>query len=169
MTDTITAYVPVHVVDVNRGDGYDFATCSCGWTGELHGEAVWAEIDALAHHEGVASPPDGLDRAMSDLLDLQDDLAEVVVWLAENWSADLPVPTVRGCNHYDDNHNATAGVRVSAYTSDTTEVARSAARLGVPVITDAGPNSLGRRYHRAIRTFGRVQVEVYTSAGETAS
>ncbi len=29
---------------------------------------------------------------MSGLLDLQDDLADAVMWLAENWSADLPVP-----------------------------------------------------------------------------
>ena len=36
--------------------------------------------------------PPALDAAMSELLDLQDDLADVVVWLAENWSADLPVP-----------------------------------------------------------------------------
>ena len=43
-------------------------------------------------------PGDGLDRLMSELLDLQDDLARAVMWLAEHWSADLPAPARAGAS-----------------------------------------------------------------------
>ena len=46
-------------------------------------------------HEAVG-PPDAMDAAMSAMLDLQDDLAGVVMWLAENWSTDLPSPYLHG-------------------------------------------------------------------------
>jgi hypothetical protein len=49
-----------------------------------------------AHPEIAAAPADALDAVMTELLDVQDDLSRVVEWLAENWSADLPVPALWG-------------------------------------------------------------------------
>jgi hypothetical protein len=68
------------------------AVCSCGWASPWthHGEA--ATRAGTDHVDAAIGPPDALDGVMSDLLDLQDDLAQVVMWLAENWSADPPVP-----------------------------------------------------------------------------
>jgi hypothetical protein len=167
MTDT-TSYVPVHLPYVaigdSTGDSDYFATCSCGWSGEPHDEVRSAQIDAVAHRDGAACPPDRLDQAMAAMLDLQDDLAEVVVWLAENWSADLPAPFVYGTSHYDDDpsNEPRAGVNllVPCYGDDV--LARAAARLGVPVTTDLAPNSQGHRYRRAFRAFGRVHIDAYT-------
>src|SRR5688500_963727 len=73
------------------------AECPCGWTSGWYGyqeEAEWAGED---HREVVidaepAERPEGFDRFMSGLLDLQDDLVAASMWLVEHWSADLPVP-----------------------------------------------------------------------------
>jgi hypothetical protein len=166
MTDT-TSYVPVHLPYVASGDpdvtGDYRATCRCGWTGEPHHEAVWAQIDAVAHRDGAAGPPDRLDGAMAAMLDLQDDLAEVVVWLSENWSTDLPGPFVHGTNHYDDpTATSVAGIDLLVPCHGGDVLARAAARLGVPVTTDPAPDSQGNRYRRAGRAFGRVHIDAYT-------
>jgi hypothetical protein len=92
------------------------------------------------------------------------------VWLAENWSADLPAPCVNGTNHYrDDDNQGRAGVTLLVYCDDHDLLARAAARLGVPVILDPGPDSSGNRYQRATRRVGRVHLQAYTAAGEGAS
>jgi hypothetical protein len=54
---------------------------------------VAAVLAGVEHPEIAVGPADGLDELLGGLLDLQDDLARVVVWMAENWSADLPVPS----------------------------------------------------------------------------
>ena len=49
------------------------------------------------------------EHGTGELLDLQDDLARAVMWLAEHWSADLPAPHGRGVGH------DTARVDLAAY------------------------------------------------------
>ena len=48
-----------------------------------------------AHPEVMAGEADDLDRLVSGLLDTQDLLADLVVWLLDTWRADLPVPELR--------------------------------------------------------------------------
>ena len=69
------------------------AECSCGWSGDWRDDGAMAEADGDDHREVAVGPGDGLDRLMGELLDLQDDLARAVMWLAEHWSADLPART----------------------------------------------------------------------------
>ena len=92
MTDTTTtAPRDGHLVAV-VSDGYEVvAECACGWASD------WQDSPEAADAAGSSTARGGgsarrRGRAMSGLLDLQDDLAATVVWLAENWSADLPVP-----------------------------------------------------------------------------
>ena len=142
------------------------AECTCGWAGPWSDDAATADDQAVDHWEVAVDPPDAMDAAMSAMLDLQDDLAEVVMWLAENWSTDLPSPYLHGIDHddlADDRHRA--GVRLLMPCPDAEQLARAAERLGVPVRTDTEPNSQGDRYARALRRFGRVEVEVYRGVG----
>jgi hypothetical protein len=102
---------------------------------------------------------------MSDLLDLQDGLADMVVWLAENWSADLPVPIVYACDGgigLDP-----ARVKVAACCLDPAELTRIAHLLGVPPVDDERPNSQGRRYRNARRDFGRVTLHAFHRLPDT--
>jgi hypothetical protein len=102
---------------------------------------------------------------MSDLLDLQDGLADMVVWLAENWSADLPVPIVYACDGgigLDP-----ARVKVAACCLDPAELTRIAHLLGAPPVDDERPNSQGRRYRNARRDFGRVTLHAFHRLPDT--
>jgi hypothetical protein len=95
---------------------------------------------------------------MSALLDLQDDLAEVVVWLAENWSADLPVPhAYGGVGPLRDE----PGAELFVYCATAEELARVAARLGAPIRRTQG-HTPGVELGKAIRDFGRVRIKAYT-------
>jgi hypothetical protein len=168
-TTTRTAAAPIHVVQV-VSDGHEYlAECSCGWASEWHLTAVEADAAGIDHCDGSALV-DEMDVLMSGLLDLQDDIAAVVVWLAENWSVALP-PLGWSANG-DDRHPGQAALRVHGYVSPT-EFAAAAGVLGaVPV--DSPPSESGAgRYRHATREFGRVQIEVFTSladalAGEAA-
>ena len=140
----------------NHGPTIEFrAECSCGWTGDGHDDNALAELDADDHHRLAVDPGDDLDTAISGLLDLQDDLARTVMWLAEHWSADLPVPVSWGVG------TDPAGVELVAYCLDANLLARAAAVLGAPVVDDAAPDARGCRYQRATRRFGRVRLVVY--------
>lgn len=68
----------------------------CGWTGDWHTDQADGEDDCFDHIEVSANPPDDLDRLLNQLLDLQDDIAQLVIWLADHWTADLPVPFLFG-------------------------------------------------------------------------
>src|ERR671919_568607 len=68
------------------------AECSCGWTGDWHDDAVLAGADGEDHRGVVVGRGDALDGLISELFDLQDHLARAVMGLADQWSADLPVP-----------------------------------------------------------------------------
>jgi hypothetical protein len=97
MEATTAARGLVHQVDTMT-DGVEFqAVCACGWTSDWLEDDVAAVMAGVEHPEIAVGPPDPLDRIIGDLLDLQDDMSEVVVvWLAENWSADLPAPGLWG-------------------------------------------------------------------------
>jgi hypothetical protein len=161
-----------HVVQVvTDGDRYR-AECPCGWVSEWFGyddEAEWAAEDhrEVAIDTGPAARPEGFDRFMSGLLDLQDDLVAVSLWLAEHWRADLPVPGWLA-NGSDDDYDRPA-FRVSAYCRERADLARAAELLGVTVVEDPARDGRGNRYRRATRHFGRVVVEAFTAVSATCS
>jgi hypothetical protein len=162
MTTVLSSYELAHLVQVvtdNRARPR--AQCSCGWAGGWTDDPAGAVDAAVDHREVAVGPPTDLDAALSGLLDLQDDLAEVVMWLAENWSADLPTPHVTSACRYRDNADALPGVRLHICCGTRHDLDRLADLLGAPIAADAEPNSLGHRYERTIRRFGRVELDAY--------
>jgi hypothetical protein len=105
-------------------------------------------------------PADALDVLLGELLDLQHDLADTVVWLAETWPAGLRPPGLT--------HQVTPGPRYGhrlwVYLDNAAELRRAAATLGVPLLVDAPTTAQGDRWVRAIRSFGRVEVEAFGPA-----
>jgi hypothetical protein len=162
MTTDTTEPVPVHLVEVHNdesaGDSLYSAVCSCGWTGVSHDEVVWAQIEGLAHRDDV-DDLDVMDRLMSDLLDIQENLASAVIWLAENWAAHLP-----DLEWHGGRRSAPRGgpaVELVAYCwpedwADAVEV------LGGPVIEDPPNADSLERYQRVRRDWGRVRLELFT-------
>ena len=141
------------------------AECCCGWVSEWHNEPGFADHDGDEHRDSQAGPGDGLDAVMGDLLDLQDSLAEVVVWLAENWSADLPVPIVYASDGgigFDP-----ARVKVAVCCLDPAELTRIGHLLGVPPVDDEHPNSQRKRYRNVCRDFGRVTLHAFHRLPDT--
>jgi hypothetical protein len=162
---TIELAHPVQVVTADLVDGLGHrAECSCGWASDWTDHPATAEAAGVDHRDQAAGPGDGLDAVMSELLDIQDDLAAVVVWLAENWSADLPVPVVYGRDGgADDGGGAPARVEVSAYCLDLGDLTRIARLVGVPSTDDEQPNTYGSRYRTVRRDFGRVTLRAFTA------
>jgi hypothetical protein len=159
-TTTMTAPVPAHLVGV-VSDGFEYlAECSCGWASAGHDTPDAADTAGAEHADEAVGPPDEMDRLMSGLLDLQDDLAAVVVWLAENWSAHLP-PLGWHANGSDRDSDRPA-LRVTGYCHPD-ELADAATVLGAMPTDDPAPDSYGTRYRRAVRDIGRVRVEVFTA------
>ena len=163
-----------HVVEVvTDEDGYRYrAECSCGWASDwlpYDDEAEWAAED---HREVAIDPepagrPEGFDRFMSGLLDVQDDLLAASMWLAEHWSADLPVPG--WFSNGDDHDDKRPAFQVRVYCLNARELTRAAEALDVAVVDDPAPDGCGNRYRRAIRRFGRVEVEAFTSLATTCT
>jgi hypothetical protein len=163
-TTTIDLTHPVRVVTDQRTDGLGHrAECGCGWASNWTDEPADAEAAAVDHREVAVGPGDGLDRVMSELLDLQDDLAAMVVWLAENWSADLPAPVVYGRDGGSGDPRPPVRVELSAYCVEPADVARIAHLLGVLPVDDDQPNCYGSRYRTVRRAFGRVSLRAYTA------
>jgi len=141
------------------------AVCSCGWESQWTCEDAEDALRAATDHVDTAiGPPDRMDRAMSAMLDLQDDLANIVLWLAENWSTDLPAPKVYS---YSRDHEGypRAGVRLLVYCPSAEMLRQAAERMGVPVTLN--PVAMPVRYQEAVRDFGRVRIDAYTDAPET--
>ena len=157
-THVVTVYAGEHWIpepgDPDPAQGWR-PECSCGWTGHLHTYADEADAEGEDHCEIAVGPGDGLDRVMSELLDVQDDLAQVVMWLAENWAADLPVPAAHGGG------SDRVEVRMNAYCTSAELLTRTAAVMGVPLVDDPAPDTQGYRYRRAVRQFGRVTLYAY--------
>jgi hypothetical protein len=159
MTTIAARPVPAHLVAV-VSDGYEFlAECSCGWASDWHANAESADAAGVEHREVAVGPPDAMDRLMTGLLDLQDDLAAVVVWLAEHWSADLP-PLGWYANGSDRDLDRPVLWVIGACDPD--ELAPAAVVLDA-VLADDPPGGNGAiRYRRAVRDIGRVRIEVFT-------
>jgi hypothetical protein len=157
-TTTTTVPVPAHLVAV-ASDGYEFlAECACGWASHWQPTPDAAERAGTEHCAGATGPPDEMDRLMSSLLDLQEDLAATVVWLAENWSTHLPV--LGWYANGSDLDPDRPALRVLG-ACDPAELAPAAAVLG-SALTDDSPNDRGAgRYRRAARDIGRVRIEVF--------
>ena len=156
----MTAPVPAHLIRI-ESDGFEYvAECSCGWASDWHATPDQADMAGAEHRDGAARAPDAMDALMSGLLDLQDDIAAVVMWLAENWSTSLP-PLGWSAAGADPNHDRPA-LRVLGY-GDPTQLAAAAVALGATPADDP-PNDAGRtRYRHVLRDFGRVQIDVFTS------
>ncbi len=159
-TTTIDLTHPVRVLHDDRPDSLGYrAECGCGWVDIWQTYQVDAEADARDHREVAVGPGDGLDGLMSELLDIQDDLASVVVWLAENWSADLPVPKLR---LQTGGPIETATVEMSVNCLNAATLGRIAHLLGVPARDETTPGRSRTRYWTARRRFGRVSLRAFT-------
>jgi hypothetical protein len=139
------------------------AECECGWQGEWRDCVTVARQDGQVHRDG-AVPPGDLDELVTGLLDLQDDLAAVVMWLAENWSAHLPKLGWHSRSGSGDRD--VPAVKVHGC-GDLEGVAEAAGSLGVVPTDDPAPNTYGYCLRRAVRRFGRVEVEVFANLDET--
>jgi hypothetical protein len=167
-------FAPAHVVQVVRDDrtyGLGWrATCSCGWAGDWQDDPAMAAAAVEDHREIVVGPGDGLDWVMGELLDLQDDLAQVVMWLAEHWSAELPVPTVHA--YGGPTSKDPARIEVWAYCAEAADLARISRLVGVAPVDDEQPDRSGRRYRNVQRRFGRVLLRAFhgldTASGAVA-
>src|SRR5215510_8381186 len=91
MTTVLFPADSTHLVQVvvHSACGYR-AECLCGWASPWGGQPDAREA-CREHREVTAAPYMWLDAALGDLLDLQDDLADAVFWLAEIWAAELPI------------------------------------------------------------------------------
>jgi hypothetical protein len=159
MTAT-TMLVPAHVVAV-VSDGFEYlAECSCGWAGDWQSTPDAADTAGAEHTDPAVGPPDEMDRLMSGLLDLQDDIASVVMWLAENWSAHLP-PLGWSALGSDHEHDRPA-IRVLGY-CEPSELAGAAAALGAAPRDDPANDHGHTLYRRVIRDFGTVRIDIFTS------
>jgi hypothetical protein len=167
MTTVVSPIEFDHLVQVvrHRALGYR-AECWCGWA-SVWCEEYWAADEAgVDHREVTGGPATALDATLSGLLDLQDDLADTVIWLAENWSAELPVPLEYArCVDRDDGE-VVVGLGLLVYCVTDEQLVELAELLGSPVVADPGPDSEVRRYQRATRDFGRVQIEAYIELAE---
>jgi hypothetical protein len=112
-------------------------------------------IDPAPTHER-----DGVDELLSGLLDIQDDIAQAVIWMAENWSADLPAPHWYGRGHQRDDDEA---VRLLVC-CDLAELARVAELVEDIPTDDDTPDGYGARYRRVCYRFGAGHVELHAFA-----
>ncbi len=144
MTSVLFPADAFHLVQVvaHSACGYR-AECLCGWASSWADQPPAAQAACRQHRELADGPSTWLDAALTSLLDLQDDLADAVFWLAEAWMAELPTPQL--------------GVRrvpVRVRCSTRTELSRVAEVMDVPVLGG-----------RAGRRFGRVRIEAVTAGG----
>jgi hypothetical protein len=152
----LTASELVHQV-VTVTDGFEHrAECSCGWESEWYLDDVEAVEAGVEHPEIAVGHADCLDVFVSGLLDVQDDLAALVVWLAENWSSDLPMPEVSRCTS-----SGSDVLDVWVQCADACTLARIADRMGAPVERDSRYDSASGTFYCARRWFGRVLVEAW--------
>jgi len=168
MTTVVSPIEFDHLVQVvrHRALGYR-AECWCGWASVWCEEYLTADEAGVDHREVTAGPATALDGTLSALLDLQDDLADTVIWLAENWSSELPVPLEYArCIDRDDGESV-VGVGLLVYCATGEQLVELAELLAVPVVADSEPDWEARGYQRARRDFGRVQIEAYTELAES--
>jgi hypothetical protein len=144
MTSVLFPADVLHLVQVvaHSACGYR-AECLCGWASRWADQRPAAHVACRRHRELSDGPCTWLDAALASLLDLQDDLADAVFWLAESWRAELPTPQL-GVRRVP--------VRVPCGTH--VELDRIARLMDVPAVSG-----------RAFRRFGRVRVEAVMPTG----
>jgi hypothetical protein len=163
MTTVVSRIEFDHLVQVVRHKALGYrAECCCGWASAWCDDYVTADVSGADHREVAAAPATALDATLSGLLDLQDDLADTVIWLAENWSCGLPVPHPYARDVPRADGEPVAGVRLLVYCNTADQLVELAELLSAPVVADTAPNRRGHRYQRATRDVGRVEIEAYT-------
>jgi hypothetical protein len=147
MTSVVFPADAWHLVQVvaHSACGYR-AECLCGWASSWADQRPAAQAACRQHREFVAAPCTWLDAALSGLLDLQDDLADAVFWLAETWVAEVPTPQL--CVRH---------VPVLVRCDTAADLARVAQLMEVRVRGDR----VGKR-------FGRVCIDAVTRGGRPA-
>jgi hypothetical protein len=155
-----------HLVQVVRHKALGYrGECWCGWAGVWGHDYDVADAVAADHRKVAAGPARGLDAALGVLLDLQDDLADALMWLAENWSSDLPVPQARPRAEQWGDGAGVPCVDLVVPCATVEELSGLAELLAAPVVTDAEAQESGHRHQRASRSFGRVHIEGYAVEG----
>src|SRR5262245_31046884 len=146
-----------HLVQVVRhAAGGHRAECLCGWASRWTDDLAAADNAASGHRRQI-DQVSGTDATIAALLDLQDDLADAIMWLAEYWRPDLPALHARSCT--DDLHGPDRpGLALEAECGSPAELARLACLLGGPRVGDLEPDSAGHRYERSVRRFGQVHI-----------
>jgi hypothetical protein len=169
MTTVLSPIEFDHLVQVvhHKSSGHR-AECWCGWASAWCGDYATADEAADHHRKVAAGPAAGLDATLAGLLDLQDDLADAVLWLADNWTSDLPVPEVDPRGSYLENGACVPCLRLQVTCDTTEELAALADLLAAPVVLDAEPDPDGHSYQRATRDFGRVHIEACTKVSQSA-
>jgi hypothetical protein len=159
-----TIVEPAHLVVVVTDDESHYRTeCVCGWASDWYlDDDVAAEAAGVDHLAVALGPPDRLDGLLSGLLDLQEDIAETVLWFADNYSADLPVPA---CSILSEQRS----FWLLAYATDAGDVDKVAELIGATPVVDIEPDGCGRRYRRVVHDFGRVRFETIADADGLAS
>lgn len=133
------------------------AECLCGWASRWTADAPTADAAARTHREQVEQAT-GTAATIVALLDLQDDLADAILWLAENWPADLPAVRARSCTDQVRDSNGRPGLALEAECDNPSDLADLASLLGGPRVADPEANVAGRRYERSVRRFGQVHI-----------
>jgi hypothetical protein len=169
MTTVLSPIEFDHLVQVvhHRACGHR-AECWCGWASAWCDDCATADEAANDHREVAAGPATDLDATLGRLLDLQDDLADTVIWLSENWSSDLPIPQAHPRARYLDTGECVPCLRLLVHCRTPGELVAVADLLAGPVVVDEEPNPHGSRYERVTRTFGRVDLEAFTELPQSA-
>ncbi len=162
-----------HLVQVVRHKALGYrAECWCGWSSAWATSTPRADEAGADHREVGAAASDGMDATLSGLLDLQDDLADTVIWLAENWSSDLPVPHASRGPHRCDDRRPRASAQCACWSTATRPSSWWSWLNCWPHRwwADPGPDRRGAAAtSRPPGTSGESEIEAYTEpAGEPA-
>ena len=133
------------------------AECRCGWASRWYDDYPEAEAMARRHREVAIGPPTGLEAVLGGLLDLQDDIADAVTWLAEYWTPDLPSPRAVPHIAHGVNGDSVPGLTLSMVCTSRDIVSSVADMLGAEVAVERTES--GRLSERTSRHFGRVCIE----------
>ena len=146
MTSVLFPADALHLVQVvaHSACGYR-AECLCGWASGWADRRPAALAACRQHRELAAGPCTWLDAALTNLLDLQDDLADIVFWLAETWVAEAPTPQL-----------CVRRVPVRVQCDTPAELARVAQLMDVRVQGDRAGKRFGRVRIDAVIPHGRV-------------
>jgi hypothetical protein len=164
MTTVVSPIEFDHLVQVvhHKACGHR-AECWCGWASAWCGDYATADAAATDHSEVAAGPATELDAALRGLLNLQDDLADTVIWLAENWSSDFPIPRAHVRVRHTDHGECVSCLSLLVHCDTLGELMAMADLLAGPIVADRKPIH-GSRYQRVTRSFGRVEIEACTRA-----